>query len=572
MKIHLCEISFLIFSIITLNAFSQQNSDEISKAFGDKGEVYFKFTIYSPEEIHNLTKIVSIDHKTVGKHVFAYANKKEFEQFLKLNIQYELLPHPGSLTNPKMKDEVDISTLNEWDFYPTYEGYVSMMYQFEQAFPELCDVFSIGTTVEGRQLLIAKLSLNVIEEETEPRFLYTATIHGDETAGYVLMLRLIEHLLKSYGTDEQVTNILKNMEIWINPLANPDGTFAGGNETVNGATRYNANNIDLNRNFPDPQDGPHPDGNDWQKETIEFMELADSMQFVMAANFHGGYEVFNYPWDTWSQLHPDTDWWRLTGREWADTVHAHAPEGYFTKEENGITNGYDWYEVDGGRQDYMNYFHHCREVTVELSDVKLLPDDLLPDFWEYNYRSFINFMSQGLYGLYGTISDSLSGLPVKGMVLINNHDEDGSYVLSDSLTGGYFRPIIEGNYSVTYSAPKYAALTIDNIEIHNFQRTEQNVKLVYTGAGTDENIYSSWFAFGPNPVNGTLNLSYLSNETIPCEIRLSDATGKFILIKPFTFSSDNRSLAINTDSLANGFYLVHISSGKFEVVKKVIIR
>jgi hypothetical protein len=483
-----------------------------------------------------------------------------------------LLPHPGSMIIPKMKETIDINALNEWDYYPTYEAYVSLMYQFEEVYPELCDVFSIGTSLDGRQLLIAKLSFNVNEQETEPRLLYTSSIHGDETTGYVLMLRLIDHMLKNFGTNEQITQILKNMEIWINPLANPDGTYAGGNETVYGAMRYNANNVDLNRNYPDPQDGPHPDGNDWQKETMEFMELADSVKFLMAANFHGGYEVFNYPWDTWSQLHPDTDWWRLIGREWADTVHVHAPEGYFNKQENGITNGYDWYEVNGGRQDFMNYYHQCREVTVEISEVKMVSENLLPDFWEYNYRSFLNFFSQGLYGLTGTITDSLSGTPVKGMVFINNHDENGSYVLSDSLTGTYNRPIIEGTYSVTYSAPKYAPQTINNISIHNYQITEQNVKLVFTGAGIDENVNSSWFVTGPNPANETFAINYLNSDNIHCEISFKDITGKLIIKQSYFFSSNNRSVALNTGSLANGIYCVSISSDKFEIIKKIIIR
>ena len=93
-------------------------------------------------------------------------------------------------------------------------------------------------------------------------------------------------------------------------------------------------------------------------------------------------------------------------------------------EDNGITNGYAWYEIDGGSQDYMNYYHHCREVTVEISDIKLLPENLLPDFWEYNYRSFINYMTQGLYGISGTITDSESGLPVKATIYINDHDDE----------------------------------------------------------------------------------------------------------------------------------------------------
>ena len=57
------------------------------------------------------------------------------------------------------------------------------------------------------------------------------------------------------GSDPQVTRLLDSTVVWINPLANPDGTYHGGNNSVNGAWRYNANSVDLNRNFADPAAG-----------------------------------------------------------------------------------------------------------------------------------------------------------------------------------------------------------------------------------------------------------------------------------------------------------------------------
>jgi hypothetical protein len=419
--------------------------------------------------------------------------------------------------------------------------------------------------------MIAKLSANVNVQENEPRFLYTSSIHGDEITGYIMMLRLIDYLLKNYESDEQVTNLLQNMEIWINPLANPDGTYAGGNGSVCCATRFNANSVDLNRNYPDPENGPHPDGEDWQKETLEFMQLADSVSFIMAANFHGGSEVFNYPWDTWSQLQADDDWWKFVGREWADTVHAYAPEGYFTDQSNGITNGYDWYEVNGGRQDFMNYFHHCREATVEISNIKVLPENLLPDYWEYNYRSFLNYMRQGLYGISGKITDSKSGLPVKATVTILDHDTDGSWVLSDSITGSYFRPLFAGTYSISYSAPNYLTKIIDQVIINNYQHTDQYIELVYSGAGTGENAFSNCFIVGPNPAKESITINYRGIETLQTTIEINDISGKLMLIHHAEFRTGKQKLTLPTGNLSKGLYLVKVSSSLFEFVTKLII-
>src|ERR1039457_6372002 len=168
-------------------------------------------------------------------------------------------------------------------------------------------------------------------------------MHGDEIGPYIFMLHLIDSLLSGYGQNSRITNLVNNHQIFINPLANPDGTYAGGDNTVYLATRYNGNGVDLNRNYPDPAAGLHPDGLAWQPETIAFMNFADNTHLVMSMNFHAGSEVFNYPWDTWQKNHADSTWWKFVAREYADTVHHYGPSGYFTELQNGITDGWAWY-------------------------------------------------------------------------------------------------------------------------------------------------------------------------------------------------------------------------------------
>jgi PKD repeat protein len=233
----------------------------------------------------------------------------------------------------------------------------------------------------------------------------------------------------------------------------------------------------MNRNYPDPEDGNHPDGNAWQTETVHFMNFAEAHNFVMAANFHGGAEVVNYPWDTWYTRHADTDWWELVSREFADTAHVYSPSGYLTDLDNGVSNGYDWYSISGGRQDYMNYFHHCREVTLEVSSTKLPPANQLPAYWEYLHRSCLNYMEQVLYGFKGVITDASNGNPLFAEVLINDHDEDESQVYSSLPAGNYHRPIKEGTYDVTFSRFGYFPETIENLNINDYEIEVLDVEL-----------------------------------------------------------------------------------------------
>ena len=424
-----------------------------------RGEIVFSFQVREPGELEVISRIISID-RVDGLSVRAYATPAEYLKFMQLGYAVTILPPAGAGIMAEMKENTVLSPLTVWNFYPTYPNYESLMAQFEATFPGLCDLDTLFTLNSGRRLLVLKISDNPHIDEGEPEFFYSSSMHGDETTGYILLMHLADYLLQNYGTDPEATDLVNNMEIFICPLANPDGTYYGGNSTVTGARRNNANNVDLNRNYPDPQNGPHPDGKAWQPETVAFMDFAAQRHLTAGANYHGGAEVVNYPWDTWSTLHPHDNWYFFTSREYADTVHQHAPAGYMDYLNNGITNGYAWYEVNGGRQDYMNYFHHCMESTIEVSDVKLLPSSQLLAHWDYNWRSMILLMKQAGYGVHGTVTCLTTGLPVAAKVLISGLDNNGSEVYADSAVGDYHRLLKAGTYTLEFSAPCYLTQNI----------------------------------------------------------------------------------------------------------------
>ncbi len=470
-----------IFTIVTLMMLSISNvSAQVTAQdfFKERNEIVVSFDLpdIDAKEINKLSSCISIDKIDAGR-VFAYINKNQFTEFLTFDIDFDVETPPSMLHIPVMRDVDELKAVNEWDFYPTYDAYIAMMNQFAADYPDLCEVVNAGVSNEGRDILFAHINSTLGIESGKPQFMYTSSMHGDELTGYILTLRLIDYLLSNYGADPRITNLVEQIDIWINPLANPDGTFAGGNQTVFGATRGNALGIDFNRNFPDPQDGPHPDGNAYQTETIVFMTFAEENDFVMSTNFHGGAEVCNYPWDTWPRLHPDDDWWQYVCREYVDTVHLYSPANYLDDLNDGITNGYAWYTISGGRQDYMNYFHNCREFTLEISMQKLPPASQMPVFWEYNYRSLLNYIEQSLYGFQGIVTDKLSGEPVAAKVEVVGHDIDNSWVYSHLPTGKYHRPIKAGNYSLMFSAEGYHSKTISSLIIEDEQVVNLNVQL-----------------------------------------------------------------------------------------------
>ncbi len=448
-----------------------------STAYAAPEEMYIRLQIDHPKDIVRLSKIMSIDN-VIGDTVYAYVVGSRRIAFERADIEYERLPHPGTLIQPKMMTEPATKDAQAWDSYPDYPTYLAMMAQFAADYPGLCELVNIGTSVEGRDMLFLKISDNVGIEEDEPGVMYTGTMHGDETTGYVMLLRLADSLLSTYGVDSMATRLVDSCEIWINPLANPDGTFAGGNSSVYGATRQNANGYDLNRNFPDPDDGPNPNG-PYQPETLAMMAFAEAETFAISANFHGGTEVFNYPWDTWSRLCPDDAWWQYVGHQFADSAQYYSPSGYMDGFDDGITNGYAWYTIDGGRQDFMNYWYGCREVTAEISDVKLVSASQLPAHWNYLRTSLFNYLEQGLYGIRGVVTDSITGEPLAAVIKVLDHDTDidSSRIFTDPDVGDYHRLIEPGTYSIVVSSPGYYSKQIDNIVVNYEQGVRRDVAL-----------------------------------------------------------------------------------------------
>lgn len=438
---------FVILLLVSVCVSAQEK--DLDTMMQQRNEYYFSFKLNADDDLSKIARTISVD-KVDGDVVVAYANNLNFMEFNKLGHDITLLTPPSLVEEHRMFDGNSRATY-EWDSYPTYEAYEEMMFDFAQNHPDKCEIITLGTLSSNRKILVAHINNGV--SDGKPKFLYTSTIHGDETTGYIMMLRLIDYLLENQTLPE-VQNVLDNIDLFVCPNTNPDGTYHGGNNTVNGATRANAQGIDMNRNFPDMNDGPHPDGNPYASETEWLMDFAQNYQFTMAANYHGGAEVMNYPWDNETDLHVDDAWWQLVSREYADLCHQVNPN-YMTFMNNGITNGAQWYMIGGGRQDYMNYYHKCREVTIECSDTKCPSGSQLPNFWNINKNSIFAYMNQCLYGIHGVVTDMNTGAPVSATISISNHDNDYSVVESQMPAGDFHRPIKGGTYNVVVTANGY---------------------------------------------------------------------------------------------------------------------
>jgi len=380
--------------------------------------------------------------------------------FINSGIEYKvLLPK-------ETKGFYTASSANEamlWQSYPTWKHYDTIMHKIAWQWPEVCILDTIGFSVMGRAVLALKISDNPADDEQEPAIMLSAAIHGDELAGFIMLMRLAEYLASESSSDGLAATLTSGLEIWINPLANPDGMYRN-NDTIIYPVRGNSNGYDLNRNFPDPTDvSPEP----LQKETHDMISFMEKNRFALSANLHSGAEVVNYPWDRWTRLHPDDEWFYDISRRYADTVHQYSGPDYMRLLDDGVTRGSVWYIISGGRQDFITYSLGGREVTIELDNTRLTPGSNLEALWNRNYRSLLHYIEEAMYGVHGTVTDASTSNPLSAKIFVTGHDADSSQVYSDTLTGEFNRYLAPGTYNITFTCPGYISQSTE-VEILNW--------------------------------------------------------------------------------------------------------
>jgi len=528
------------------------------------GEVAFVIKLKDAGSVNQLSSQISIA-KLDKYELNGFVNRKQFTEFLKTGIPFEVVPHTPLTRLPDHQRK----SMSEWTTYPYLSEYDSIMKKFESDNPDICLLDTIGYSVDGKPLLMLKISDNVSLHEAEPNFLYTSSMHGNETGGFILMLRLADYILDNYCIDQRINDMVDNLQIWINPLANPDG-FYRSYDSLYIPVRSNSNGVDLNRNFPDPGNGPHPDGNQYQPETIAMMEFMKDFPQTMSANFHSGTEVLNYPWDTWYTRHADDLWFQYISHEYADTAQEYSTN-YMTGYNDGITNGYDWYSIWGGRQDYVTYFLGGREVTIEIDDPFVTPEAELENLWQYNYRSLLNYLEQAQYGIRGTVKDSITDEPLKVKIEVVGHDSDSSHIYSDSLRGDYYRLIYEGTYHLQFSAPGYQNKTIEEVQVFNYEVTYLDVRMVPLNSSGNQILLAPDISYYPNPFQDILTVSLQLNQPAHLEFQIYDILGKKRMI-PHSSVHSGGEILINLDmtTIPSGIYVIRSVIGKSVVDQRII--
>ena len=391
----------------------------ISSSFAEFGKIDESFLILEPLRWNDIQEIkeFTVDH--LDDHGFELYGPTGTEEWLaQNNIQYIKLNH------------TEKSSL---DNFPNFKEVEADLVRIAAINPSITKLFSIGKSVEGRDMWVLKISDNVLYDEIEPEVKYISSMHGDEIVGRELTRLFAEDLIKNYGKDPQITDFINNTEIYILPSMNPDGSERG--------TRANANGYDLNRNFPDWKNDDVNQGLGRQIETKNMMSFQSSRHFSLSANYHGGAVVVNYPWDATYDKHPFDSLVRDLSLSYADLNSEMRNSSRFNR---GVTNGAQWYVLRGGMQDWSYYYHDDLQVTIEVSTQKWPRYSTIPSFYGDNKDSMLTYLIKVHQGFGLKSSDKSLEVPLQIFKIENGRDINlGKYIMS---RGEFYKVLEVGSY------------------------------------------------------------------------------------------------------------------------------
>ena len=138
--------------------------------------------------------------------------------------------------------------------YMSYTESLDFLYAMEKQHPDLIKIVKIGTTYEGRDIVLAKISQEVEHADEKPALLFTGSIHAREWIGQELALKFIEHVAHNQTVDPVLERALEESSLYMVPCLNPDG-YEYSREHFSFWRKNRRKNhdgtigVDLNRNF-----------------------------------------------------------------------------------------------------------------------------------------------------------------------------------------------------------------------------------------------------------------------------------------------------------------------------------
>jgi len=209
----------------------------------------------------------------------------------------------------------DTNMLSQYPFWGYYHDNTEVGKRLESLadnFPDLVEFSSLGKSTKGREIWLAHVT-DFTSTETKHSVLITAAMEGNAPQGSDFLLDFLDELAERVQGEESLAELLKELELYVVPLLNPDGLERwqampdpSENEKLSSQAPRNGNLVRLNRNFAikweqgnmDPASAYYAGSEPFSEtESQALRKLLEDIPVSMYINLQNGANHVIAPWD-----------------------------------------------------------------------------------------------------------------------------------------------------------------------------------------------------------------------------------------------------------------------------------
>jgi carboxypeptidase T len=314
-----------------------------------------------------------------GDTCFFLVDREEYKTLEQSGAAILTQEPPDSLL--KKLPRIDALSLQAGDINGAYHNYNetrALLQDLESRFPSLAQVTNTGYSIEGRELNVIKISDNVSSEEQEPNIFIVGCHHAREWISVEVPLLFAQYLLENYPGNPEVRRAVNGAQIYIMPLANPDGLEYSihtyrmwrKNRRYNGSFSWG---VDINRNYGYmwgyDNNGSSP--NPWSEvyrgpAPFSEPEIDAVRQFLLdhppagALSYHNYGQLILYPWGYTYTPAPDAEEMHMIGQGMGSRMFQVTGRVYEVGSSEAL------YLTNGGTIDWVYGVFGAPSYTIEL--------------------------------------------------------------------------------------------------------------------------------------------------------------------------------------------------------------
>lgn len=263
------------------------------------------------------------------------------------------------------------AALQPADFFADYKDYRAIgerMIALAALAPDKASIHGIGSTLDGRTIW----ALRIAGRNATTTMMINGTQHAREWIAAMVTTCVADRLVRDYDSDPAVRAFVDTTELWVVPVANPDGyQYSWSSNRYWRKNRRGGYGVDLNRNFSVGWGGSGSSGRQGaqdyrgeyafsEPEAAALRDLAKREQIKLDIDFHSYGQLLLYPWNYSPQQTKDHGKFAAIGDRMASAMFAKHETRY------RLQQGVELYPAAGTMSDWAYGEANALSYTIEL--------------------------------------------------------------------------------------------------------------------------------------------------------------------------------------------------------------